>query len=380
MKQLTIFLLTLLTLFWGCKTQTTDNEQSTYKGLPLIKAKSTQADYRIGNDWVKGSWTISPQIEFDSLLITCHSDSETFAFHTDLDSINFKLLPEQIHKFYVSVNDTAYALTVVKGIKPNFTTLQFDATSKNNNLKFWYEQNNNNEYLNLLRSKYPIDSLIKDTKTDTEKTLKILHWVHNQWQHNGNNEPRKRDAISILEEVKEGKNFRCVEYGIVASACLNAIGLKTRTLGLKTKDVETRQYGAGHVVSEVFLNDLKKWVLIDGQWDAMPVLNGIPLNAVEFQKAIANNFKELEIRTSSGLSKNHYIDWIYPYLYYFDISFDNREGINADTKKINGKNRLMLVPVGSTKPTIFQITNKIDNCLYTNSLNDFYAPPNSNDK
>lgn len=200
-------------------------------------------------------------------------------------------------------------------------------------MKFWYEQNNNNEYLNLLRSKYPIDSLIKDTKTDTEKTLKILHWVHNQWQHNGNNEPRKRDAISILEEVKEGKNFRCVEYSIVATACLNAVGLKARTLGLQTKDVETRQYGAGHVVVEVFLNDLKKWVLIDGQWDAMPVLNGIPLNAVEFQKAIAKNFKELEIKTSSDLSKNHYIDWIYPYLYYFVIPFDNREGTNNDIKK-----------------------------------------------
>ncbi|MBM3456505.1 MAG: transglutaminase domain-containing protein [Bacteroidetes bacterium] len=380
MKKLTIFSLTILTLFWGCKTQTTENKQSTYKGLPLIKAKSTQADYRLGNDWEKGSWTISPQIEFDSLLLTCHSDSETFAFYTDLDSISFKLLPEQIHKFYVSVNDTTYALTVVKGIKPNFKILQFDATSKNNNLTFWYEPNNNNEYLNLLRSKYPIDSLIKDTKTDTEKTQKILHWVHNQWQHNGNNEPRKSDAISILEEVKEGKNFRCVEYGIVATACLNAVGLKARTLGLKTKDVETRQYGAGHVLVEVFLNDLKKWVLIDGQWDAMPVLNDIPLNAVEFQKAIAENFNELEIRTSSDLSKNQYIDWIYPYLYYFDVSFDNREGINADTKKINRKSRLMLVPVGAINPTIFQITYKIDDCLYTNSLNDFYAPPNNIDK
>lgn len=65
----------------------------------------------------------------------------------------------------------------------------------------------------------------------------------------------------------------------------------------------------------------------------MPVLNDIPLNAVEFQKAIAENFNELGIRTSSDLSKNHYIDWIYPYLYYVDVSFDNREGINADTKK-----------------------------------------------
>jgi len=135
-----------------------------------------------------------------------------------------------------------------------------------------YEQNKNNDYLNLLRSKYFIDSLVIDTKTDTEKALKILHWVHNQWEHNGNNEPKKSDEISILEEVKDGKKFRCVEYGIVATASLNAMGLKSRTLRLKTKNVETTQYGAGHVLLEVYLNDIKKWALLDGQFDAMPLL------------------------------------------------------------------------------------------------------------
>ena len=41
--------------------------QTNYKGHPLLKANSVLADYRIGNDWVKGSWTISPHLEFDSL-------------------------------------------------------------------------------------------------------------------------------------------------------------------------------------------------------------------------------------------------------------------------------------------------------------------------
>ena len=29
--------------------------QNTYKGYPLLKSDITKADYRIGNDWVKGS-------------------------------------------------------------------------------------------------------------------------------------------------------------------------------------------------------------------------------------------------------------------------------------------------------------------------------------
>lgn len=351
------------------------NGQKKYKGLPLIKAHSVLADYRVGNDWTKGNWTISPHIEYDSLFVKCHSAKEDFAFYTDKDSIRFNIKPDEIRKFYVSVNDTAYALTVIKGVKMPYKTLKFDKRSKNPNLKFWYEQNQDNAYLDQLRARYPIDDLIKDAKNDTEKALKILHWVHKQWKHNGNNQPEKRDAISILEEAKEGKNFRCVEYGIVATACLNSVGLKARTLGLKTKDVETTRYGAGHVLLEVYLDDLHKWAILDGQWDVMPFLNDVPLNAVEFQKAISENYKDLEIRTSSDTNKRFYTEWVYPYLYYFDVSFDNREGPDLVKKKIDDKEQLMLVPLGAKNPEIFQIRYKIDYCIYTNSLRDFYAAP-----
>jgi hypothetical protein len=348
--------------------------QTSYKGLPVIKAKTITVNYMVSKDLVKGGWNVSPQTPADSLLITCYSGNEDFVFYTDLDSIHFDLKPERVFKFYVSLNDTAYALTVIKGLQPHNSILQFDTKSSNKSIKFWYEQNRNNQYLNLLRSKYPIDSLIKNAGSDTERALAILHWVNRQWMHNGDNVPKKHDAISILQEVKEGKNFRCVEYGIVTTACLNAIGLKARVLSLKTKDVETTQYGAGHVLLEVYLNDLKKWVMLDGQWDIMAVLNGVPLNAMEFQQAIAGNYAKLKIITTTDISKRAYVDWVYPYLYYFNFSFDNREG-TKDEQTINGKTGLMLVPLGAKNPMIFQIINKLDYCIYTHSLNDFYAPP-----
>ncbi|MDL2297160.1 transglutaminase-like domain-containing protein [Bacteroidales bacterium OttesenSCG-928-B11] len=348
--------------------------QTTHKGYPVIKATSDLADIRFGYYLMKDYWTILPEIEADTLDIPFRN-SEKLVFYTNVDSIEFLINSERLHHFYVCLNDTAYALTVVKGMKLSQTSLQFDENSKNTSINFWYDQNENNEYLKLLRSRYPIDSLIKEARTDMEKTLKILNWVHNQWQHNGSNEPRKNDAISILEEAKEGKNFRCVEYGIVAAACLNAIGLNSRMLALKTKDVETTEYGAGHVATEVFLNDLQKWVFIDGQFDAMPVLNGVPLNAVEFQKAIAENFDQLEIKTESDISKSAYVNWIYPYLYYFDVKFDNRESIN-NRQSIDGKSSLMLVPLGAKFPTIFQIRYPMDYFKYTHSLEDFYAQPN----
>ncbi len=346
-----------------------------YNGLPMIKANSVQVNYRVGDDWYINAWNIAQHIESDSLFITCFLDGvEDFTFFTDIDSIALKIKPDQSHKFYVLLNDTTYALTVIKGVIPDFANLQFN-DALNNEIKFWYEKNKDSEYLKLLRSKYPIEDLVRNLKSDKEKALAILNWVHNQWEHNGNNVPEKPDAISILDEAKQGKNFRCVEYGIVASACLNAIGIKTRIMGLKTKDVETRRYGAGHVVLEAYLDDLEKWAMLDGQWNAMPVLYNTPLNAVEFQKAITENYKDLKIMSLSNVSKRRYVEWIYPYLYYFDINFDNREKAMINPYSIKGKRSLMLVPAGAKNPEVFQIKYKLDHFIYTNSFKEFYSSP-----
>src|SRR5690606_22998737 len=131
-----------------------------------------------------------------------------------------------------------YALTGIKAVAANLKALSFDGKTMNDSFQFWYEQNESNAYLAELREQYPIEKLVKDAKDDQEKALRILHWVHSQWPHNGDNQPSKSDALTILKEAKSGKNFRCVEYGIVSAACLNAIGLKARVLALKTKDVE----------------------------------------------------------------------------------------------------------------------------------------------
>ena len=105
----------------------------------------------------------------------------------------------------------------------------------------------------------------------------------------------------------------------------------------------------------------------------MPFQNGIPLNAVEFQNAITNNFEQLEIK-SSFIEKSEYIEWIYPYLYYFDVKFDNREGIE-ETQVINGKSSLMLVPLKAKYPTVFQLKYPMDYFLHTHSLAEFYKHP-----
>jgi len=100
----------------------------------------------------------------------------------------------------------------------------------------------------------------------------------------------------------------------------------------------------------------------------------------EFIRAIKENKEALKITNIQGdLSKEekeNYISWISKYLYYFDTRFDNRILPSEDRVKVTEKSKLMLVPLDARNPYIFQKKGKIDYCVYSNNVNDFYQVPN----
>lgn len=245
--------------------------------------------------------------------------------------------------------------------------------------RFIYSDTSANDYLRKLRNTYKLDILTKGQEKEFDRILSILDWSSKQWEHNGQNSPTKQDALTILKEASEGRQFRCVEYGIVATSALKSIGIPARTLGLKTRDVEKVMRGAGHVVTEVYLKEYDKWIFIDPQFNIVPTLNGNPLNGVEFQKAIYNKNVNLKLINKQGelnqADSQNYIKWIGKYLFYFDVLFD-QSTLNSDNfKSINGMTKLTLVPLGYKEPRIFQRRSKINYSYYTNSLNDFYKRP-----
>ena len=142
--------------------------------------------------------------------------------------------------------------------------------------------------------------------------------------------------------------------------------------------METAASGAGHVLSEVWLPGFQKWALIDGQFNLMPVLDDVPLNAVELQQAILNRKPFKFIDTNGEVSAGrgvYYLFFIKKYLYYFDTKIDSRPGGSATQAKYGGKTHLMLVPLQAKKPEVFQQQYPIDYAHYTNALKDFYQPP-----
>ena len=256
--------------------------------------------------------------------------------------------------------------------------IEFTEDPANDNYQFIYQDQENSPYLRTLQSLYRLDSVADTGTSEIQRMLALLNWTNGRWKHNGSNTPSKSNTLTILEEAKAGKMFRCVEYGTVLRSVLAANGYKARTLGLKIKDVEVTPSGAGHVLTEAWSDTHGKWFLLDAQFNVVPMLNDQPLNAIELQDAILQNkdFKLIDFQGEvDEKTRRNFLKFIPSYLYYFDFRFDQREVVYDSLYKVNDKIVLMLVPKGADRPDTFQIKNKMNYLEYTSSLNDFYREP-----
>ncbi|RYZ00309.1 MAG: transglutaminase domain-containing protein [Chitinophagaceae bacterium] len=343
-----------------------------HQGLPVLVSETDTLRFSVGT--YQSTWTVSKKVAHDSLAFASMTPVAV-TFYAGADSIRFHSTPASTQEFYV-LRDGHYAHTVVYN-RAYFSTLHHRKAKAADSLHTYFDASPADvAYFRELRARYPIDSLVAGAPDDATRVLRILHWVHGQWKHNGGQAPQKGDALSILEEARTGKGFPCFAYAEVLRAALGAAGIPCRKLALKKKTVETDPNASGHVANEVYLRDLGTWVFADPQEDVMPWLGKTPLNAIGFQRAITSNARNLTLKSYSVVSKEDYIDFAYPYLYYIDAAFDHRYG-GAPKISVSGMSNLMLVPKGAPHPRKagFYNNQKIDYCIYTDNLNDFYAPP-----
>ena len=211
-----------------------------------------------------------------------------------------------------------------------------------------------------------------DCKSEFEKVQVVTKWVSNLWSHDGDNVPEQSDPLFILDSVtNDGEQYRCVEYGVVIAGCLNALDIPSRTIGLKTQDVETREYAAGHVACEAYLKDYGKWVFIDGQWGVIPLMGETPLNAVQLSQVLRHpeEYEEsLHFYTFLGgdEEQKEYCKWILEYLYYLDVTGYIKTDSAYQTSD------MMLTPLDAESPTVFQIDYPLEIDIYTHSVPQFY--------
>lgn len=234
----------------------------------------------------------------------------------------------------------------------------------------------NNPLLAELKDVYGHD--IDPTKSEFENAKDIIGYAHGLFTHDGDNTPSSADPLTILKEAQAGQSFRCVEYSTLATGLFWANGIPARTIGLKTRDVETREYGAGHVVIEFWSKELNKWVMSDVQVGAIPASENTPLSALELKQKLEQNEQvsylpvansKFDANSSFG-EKPSYSDWVKEYLYFIDTPVSLTLGDEDKSKQLIA----MLVPTEANNPKMFQAMFTM-NAIYLNSPSDFYRSP-----
>jgi hypothetical protein len=138
----------------------------------------------------------------------------------------------------------------------------------------------------LLRERYQLDKVVAPGKTEMEQLMLLRHWVRNQWHTAWGSHPAAWmppwDALMILECKDQPDCLTmCTHYATVFTQCCLALGWNARHCVLDH-----------HCVSEVFVNQHNKWVMMDaGNSKDRADLglhfqrNGVPLSALELHVA-----------------------------------------------------------------------------------------------
>ncbi len=127
-----------------------------------------------------------------------------------------------------------------------------------------------------------LDDMIRSSGTDLELIQKISDWANKQWGHIQPLPYAPWDAHEILDRVEKGDAFWCTYKAALFVQACNAAGLTARMLAINRQDAD------GHTVTEVYNNDLRKWMLVDPWFNAYFEKDGVPLSALEVHNTRGN--------------------------------------------------------------------------------------------
>ena len=137
--------------------------------------------------------------------------------------------------------------------------------------------------LKTLVERYRLNQLIDCNDFDTVKNM--LDWVSESVLHRGNyDNSDSQDAINLLEKAyKTQYGVNCLSLSIILCECLLAVGMRARVMYMMPENVEDTD---NHVVVEVFLQEMKKWIMLDPTYGSYCMnRDKEPLNLYELRNA-----------------------------------------------------------------------------------------------
>lgn len=140
-----------------------------------------------------------------------------------------------------------------------------------------------------LRARYKLDQVVGEAKDELELMTRLARWSASQWERGHLKESYPPwDALEILKPHADGKPVGgfCQQYNVVFLQACASFGIPGRAVSIGAGDHGGKIKGGGHEVVELWSNQFKKWVYLDGNmaWYAVDAASGVPLSLWELRQ------------------------------------------------------------------------------------------------
>lgn len=142
--------------------------------------------------------------------------------------------------------------------------------------------------LRALRQRHKLDEVTQGAKTEFELIERLARWSSGRWErgHLKDSYPAW-DALAILSPHADGKPVGgfCQQYNLVLLQACASFGIPGRAVSISVGDHGGQVRGSGHEVVELWSNQYRKWVYVDGNmaWYAVDAGSGVPLSLWELR-------------------------------------------------------------------------------------------------
>lgn len=296
---------------------------------------------------------------YNELLLFYKIDQPNFSFRFDKYQFT-KINKEQVSK--VNMHDKSEELLMLKPIDEEVYNKKTKKQSRNEYLSEQYVSSDDfykfrydfvDSGLNELRRITNMDEWI-DNSNEFTKMMSISKWINNNIKHDGKLHTPYKNGIELLKIASSNGGFlNCRGIAVLANELNLAASLFSKFVICMQKEMRTDNY---HVLNTVYINDLKKWVMIDPTYNVylknksnevlsiMDIRNSLRDNNHLFSNKEANYYgKKLSVKLYlRSLTKN---------FYRFSIPINSK--FNGD--QLN--NIINLVPDKEKFPSIYSVDN-----------------------
>jgi len=318
--------------------------------LRTVRASSNTVHIREGNVLSSNGWIIEPKEKPDIY----RTQGREVTFITDLDSISFKVEPNNQYDFLILINnDTAWTQI---DCRPSYIEILKEAggyeKSDTTELpKFYYEECENGR-LRDVRSYFKLDS-IAGSGDEVSKILNIMYWTHNNVRHDGSNFALcEFSSIDLYHYHKAtGKGINCRHLAIMLNEFYLSMGWKSRYVTCLPMDEKDNDC---HVINSVWIDSLQKWIWIDPTFAAyvkdeqgnLLSIDEVRERLIDGRDLVLN--EDANWNNQSKQTKEFYLlGYMAKNLYWLQVAVNSQ--FNPESRYRNRVNKYVsLIPIGFT--------------------------------